>query len=163
MEVLYDTWFPLSLSGGKSAGTEMDSTLSLATSTNGSTWNTTKYGNLNISRRDHACIEFDKKLYVMGGKSKISQLKSVEILDLESGFWKEGPSLPYAVSGCQAVNYENVLYLLDPSGSVLRLDKDNTWDKNLAIEATTFAFLPAPVIKSQDCLQGRGHSFYMKT
>ena len=133
----------------------MGSTLSLDTSTKGSTWNTNKYGHLNTSRREHACIEFDDKLYVIGGKKGNVNLQSVEMLSLKSGQWTEGPSLPYNVSGLHAVAFENILYLIDPNGSVLHLDKDNNaWDKNLTVEPTTFTFLPAPVIKAEDCLQG---------
>ena len=145
----------LHFSGGISEGNGMGRTLSLDTSTNGSTWNTTKYGNLTTSRSQHACIEFKKKIYVIGGKNESFNLHSVEMLSLTSGQWTEGPPVPSNVSGLQAVTYENVLYLIDPNGSVLRLDKDNNaWDKNLVVEPTTFTFLPAPVIKAEDCLQG---------
>ena len=144
-------------------GVEMGKTLSLDSSTDGNTWNTTKYGNLITSRSEHACIEFDAKLYVIGGKNKSSHQQSVEILDLESGNWpiewEEGPPLPPEVIGCQAVTYENVIYLIDQRGSVLRLDNDNKWMEHLTVETAAFAFLPATVIKAKDCLQGRRHFF----
>ena len=131
-------------------------TLSLNTKISGSIWTPTKYGPLKSPRSEHACIQAYGMVYVIGGRNANSDsLKSVEILNLKTRKFSDGPPVPFPLDGCQAVKYENVLYIFDRSGIVLHLDENkNKWKVSARLGPTTWDFLPAPIIKSNDCLQG---------
>ena len=63
---------------------------------------------LSIARTHHCFVEFDDKLYVIGGyveegDDSLSPCKSVEIYNIEKREWCSGPSIPYKaadISGC---------------------------------------------------------------
>ena len=111
------------------------------------------------ARSKHTCTEGNGKIYVIGGIDRNSKdIKSVEVLDVLSRKWDNGPVLPenFEVKGCHVLKFEYDLYLIGGNGTVLVLGSNGTeWiPLNATIEPRTWNFLPAAKIKAGNCLIG---------
>ena len=122
------------------------------------TWNDTKYGQLKIPRNKHACAEYNGKVYVIGGRNEQNPagLRSVEILDVESGSWSDGANLPQTLFDSMAINYHGQLYLLGGSnsdGKILHLDpiSDNWIRIGTTGSKRSRSWLPGQMIQAKDC------------
>jgi hypothetical protein len=90
----------------------------------------------------------------MGGFNG-SYLSSTEVLDLDTGSWRDGPELPYPAYDGQAVHYDGQLYLIGGYGSdgqVVRLsDGGDAWEEVATNGGTgTRTWTPAPVFSYDD-------------
>jgi len=74
-------------------------------------WNSV--ASMKNGRYYHACVEFEGEAFVFGGTSTHnSRLASVEIYNLAEDSWRNGPDLPIALAGAQAVVHDDVIYVL---------------------------------------------------
>ena len=126
-------------------------------------WNDTIFGPLKIPRSHHACAEHNGKVYVMGGRNEENPagLRSVEILDLQSRNWSDGPNLPKILNGSRALNYHGQLYVVGGSnsdGHILHLDPiSDNWIKVGTTESSgSFSWLPGQMIQAKDCFPSLG-------
>jgi len=95
----------------------------------GSTWS--QLASMKTIRAHHACVEKDGLLYAMGGENRFDRkLKSVEMLNLATEVWSDGPDLPYDVDYVQAVNIHGDIYVVGGEGSGGKIVKlvDNNWE-----------------------------------
>ena len=116
-------------------------------------------------RSEHTCAELNGKIFVIGGIDRNSkELKSVEVLDVLSREWDNGPVLPenFQVKGCHVLKFEYDLYLIGGNGTVLVLGSNGTeWiPLNATIEPRTWKFLPAAKIKAGHCLKGKIFNYF---
>ena len=125
-----------------------------------------------IPRSHHACAEHNGKVYLIGGRNEQNPagLSSVEILDIESGDWSEGPKLPKTIYGSMALNYHGQLYVVGGSnsdGHILHLDPiSDNWIKvrntgstgyfSLAGSNISLSWLPGQMIQAKDCSPSPG-------
>ena len=78
---------------------------------------------MNTSRQGHACAVAQNQLWVIGGYGTAT----VEIMDITTKVWRNGPDLPREMYGGQAVVYSGELYAVHNEGQVWRLAKD-VWE-----------------------------------
>ena len=77
------------------------------------------------ARRAHSCVLVDGQLFVIGG---YGAEKSVEVMDVSSGTWRDGPSLDARHIYAQAVTHDSVLYVLYKDGKVVMLTDRKKWE-----------------------------------
>ena len=77
------------------------------------------------ARRGHSCVLVDGQLFVIGGYGAD---KSVEVMDVSSGTWRDGPSLDGSHIYGQAVVHDSVLYVLYKDGKVVKLTDGKKWE-----------------------------------
>ena len=76
---------------------------------------------MHTARSQHSCIEFERKIYSIGGGNSnggvgsSGPLSSVEVYDPDSDMWEPGPYLPSGVYQAQ-VYYHLLSYLSLPCG-----------------------------------------------
>ena len=80
---------------------------------------------MNQARRGHSCGLVDGQLFVIGG---YGAEKSVEVMDVSSGTWRDGPSLDVNHIWGQAVVHDSVLYVLYKDGKVVKLTDGKKWE-----------------------------------
>jgi hypothetical protein len=88
----------------------------------------TKLPGIKQPRVYHSCLRMGGEIFVIGG---YGAGKSVEVLNISSQTWREGPSLPADHYFGQAIVYDSVLYVLNKDGTVLELTEGEEW-KNVA-------------------------------
>ena len=80
---------------------------------------------MNHPRRGHSCGLLDGQLFVIGGSGAA---KSVEVMDISTQAWREGPFLDASHSWGQAVVHDSVLYVLYKDGKVIKLTDGKKWE-----------------------------------
>ena len=91
-----------------------------------------------FKRRAVAVAALNTKIYVLGGISEFgSPSQEVDVLDLKTGEWTEGPELPDNGFGLSAFAVGGHVYASGLSGAVWRLDEEkDKWD---TVSHLTFA------------------------
>jgi hypothetical protein len=80
---------------------------------------------MNHPRYGHSCGLLDDQVFVIGGAGAE---KSVEVVDVSSGMWSEGPSLDASHSYGHVVVHDSVLYVLYKDGKVVKLTDGKKWE-----------------------------------
>ena len=64
-------------------------------------------------RSDAACVPFNNKIYVIGGKDSHDQIHtSVEVFNPATNEWSFGPSLQVPRSGVKAIAYNDKIFVI---------------------------------------------------
>ena len=99
---------------------------------------------MSTPREGPTCVHMDQEIWAIGGDTD-----TVEILNLVTKKWRDGPRLPTSVYRGQAVVYEDQLFVIDRDGPVYRYS-DNLWQKVADIQSYEYRPLfPAPVVNRQ--------------
>ena len=99
----------------------------------------------------------------MGGRNEENQdgLKSVEILNITSGVWSDGPNLENKIFNAMALDYHGQLYLVggtNSDGQILHLDpiSDNWIEVETTGSTGSFSWQPGQMIQAKDCSPSLG-------
>ena len=92
-----------------------------------------------------ACAVYQQEFYAIGGKKEAS----VEIYNIESGTWRDGPELPSIMIRGQAVVHGGMLFIIYGDGNVFQLEGNGKdWKKVTKIASyTSRPVFPALVVK----------------
>ena len=153
-QVLFETRVFI-LGGLGSGGLDSSATLELADYV----WLTVSP--MHTARSQHSCIDFERKIYSIGGVNSnggvgsSGPLSSVEVYDPDRNVWEPGPYLPRGVYQAQVINYHNTVYLVGWQDNTqvftLSADPGAEWqvlDGVLVSEETRNIF-PAPLLTSE--------------
>lgn len=120
----------------------------------------TQLGNMRTERSGHDCVVLDGTVYAIGGWTDVS-LSSVEILNLDTGYWSDGPDLPYPIGDVQAVSFNGSIYVVGghgfdgregyDGGKILKLEGNN-WVKVANTGYEGMKMLSHPPILSGDMI-----------
>ena len=104
----------------------------------------TKLQNIKHPRVGHSCVRRGGEIFVIGEKGAY---KSVEVLNISSQTWREGPSLPASHSLGQAIVYDSVLYVLYKDGTVVKLTEGGEWENVARVGNIGYRpVYPAPLV-----------------
>ena len=96
---------------------------------------------MSTARFAPACVYHNNDVWAIGGDTA-----TVEIFNLESKTWRDGPALPRSMFLGQAVVYEDQLYAIYYQGPVY-LYSENAWLKVADIQSyDNRPIFPAPVV-----------------
>ena len=105
----------------------------------------TELAAMSTTRDAPACVYHKNDVWAIGGYNTAT----VEIFNLESKTWRDGPALPTSMTAGQAVVYEDQLYAIYRDGPVY-LYSENAWLKVADIQSYgRRPIFPAPVVNRQ--------------
>ena len=91
----------------------------------------TKLPDIEHPRWGHSCAQMGGEIFAIGGMGSST---SVEVLNVFSQMWREGPSLPADHYRDQAIVFDSVLYVLEEDdGTVVKLNLDEEWENVASI------------------------------
>ena len=108
----------------------------------------TKLQNIKHPRVGHSCVRRGGEIFVIGEKGAY---KSVEVLNISSQTWREGPPLPADHYSGQAIVYHSVLYVLNRDvfkgdGTVVKLTEGEEWENVADMVIGRRQVYPAPLV-----------------
>ena len=104
----------------------------------------TRLEDIKHSRRGPSCLRMGGEIFVIGGSGAE---KTVEVLNISSQTWREGPSLPASHSLGQAIVYDSVLYVLYKDGTVVKLTEGGEWENVARVGNIGYRpVYPAPLV-----------------
>ena len=103
----------------------------------------TRLEDIKHSRRGPSCLRMGGEIFVIGGSGAE---KTVEVLNISSQTWREGPPLTASHSSGQAFVYHSVLYLLNIDGTVVKLTEGGEWENVADMVIGRRQVYPAPLV-----------------
>ena len=109
----------------------------------------TRLEDIKHSRRGPSCLRMGGEIFVIGGSGAE---KTVEVLNISSQTWREGPPLPADHYSGQAIVYHSVLYVLNwdvfkGDGTVVKLTEGGEWENVASLGYIGHRpVYPAPVV-----------------
>lgn len=112
-----------------------------------------------FQRRALALAEYQGKLYALGGMDSSNKPSTkVDIYDIKTGAWSEGPNLPGQPMegfGCSAFAVDGKLYVSTMSGKLLQLSADgNEWEEAMQLKNARFFHRMLPIHQHELVLLG---------
>ena len=108
----------------------------------------TRLEDIKHSRRGPSCLRMGGEIFVIGGSGAE---KTVEVLNISSQTWREGPPLPADHYSGQAIVYHSVLYVLNwdvikGDGTVVKLTEGGEWENVADMVIGRRQVYPAPLV-----------------